>query len=214
MARERVRQLGGEDLAVWQARQRVAANAMLELDPLGDVARRRVPAIAVCCAAPQQPAPAAIAMAVACEQLDDAAMLVRLALAALGSGGALAGAERRGAIVRMQKVEQRLADEGLRVPAEDTLAGRVYGKEAALVVEDREHAAGVQEKLLERRRIEFAQRAIPWLGQPGGDLGYQPERHDEGGGGFLAAAANDSPAAAQDPRPSDIDTPPRELEAP
>ena len=59
-------------------------------------------------AAPQQPAPAAVGVAVAPEQLDEAL------LPAARPGGA---ADRRGGVVRVQVVEQRVPDQLARADA-------------------------------------------------------------------------------------------------
>ena len=91
MALERVLELVDEDLAVGQPGERVAPDAVLEADPLGDVLRRGVPALAVRAAAPQQPAPAPVVVAVAGEQLDEAL---------LPAGRAGGAADGRGGVVR------------------------------------------------------------------------------------------------------------------
>src|ERR1019366_5417209 len=170
VARESARQLIDEHLAIRQSGQRVAADAGLEPDPLRDVLGRGVPVLALRAAAPQQPAPAAVAVAVASEQFDEAG------LPAVRSGSL---ATRRGRVVRMQAVQQRLAEQLILRAAEDPLAGGVDRDEARLPIEDREQAPGEAEELLEGLGGELGVRVNRrrlWLL---GSVGDQPERHSQ-----------------------------------
>ena len=143
------RQLVCEDLSVGQRRQRVATDAVLEAQPFGDVLGGGVPVVPVGAATPKQRTAAAVAVAVACQQFREAG---------LPSAGDISLAGRGGRIVGVQAVEQRRAEQFARRTSEHTRAGIVDGDEAALAVEDREHAAGVGEELLEGLQAELGAR--------------------------------------------------------
>ena len=96
-------------------------------------------------------------------------------LPARRAGGAADG---RGGVVRVEVVKQRLADQLLRLAAEDPLAGSVDGDEARLAVEDREQAAGVVEQLLVGLRVEPGRLLAGGRGGSPRAVGDQPERHE------------------------------------
>ena len=147
VARDRAGQLVAEHLAIRQRCQRVTRDSVLEPEPLRHILGGGVPVLAVRAAAPQQRAPASVAVTVAGEQFDEAA---RPAV------GGVRLARSRGGVVRMQVVEQALADQLAGGTAEHSGAGVVDRDEARLSVEDREHAAGVVEELLEGLQAEIA----------------------------------------------------------
>ncbi len=145
-----------EHVAIGQLREWVAADAVLEVDLGGDVAGGGEPAFAMRPAAPAQPAPGPVAVAVSREQLEE-----RVAVALCPDDRLRV----RGA----DEVEQAAPDERFGTVTEDPRAGRADRDEVSRRVKDREQRAGVLEKVAERmkelRVVNLGVRAPRVLGR-------------------------------------------------
>ena len=132
-ARERLARAIHQQQPVGQPRERVVQRLALEPHAVGHVLRGRVPGVAVAARAPQQPAPGAVAVAVAVGEVLE----VRGPAAAR-----VHQRERLLDVVGVHELVHRAREQLLAAPAEQLLPGGVQQREAPVERDRRQQVAG------------------------------------------------------------------------